>query len=139
MPIYTFDCLTKLGGCGHQFETFLYMSDIPHKYPNICPQCKKINTITRNFAEDLPTNQVVKGDTEIKVGHLAKRNTERFSEDEKEAIYRKNNAYKFTAPDRDLPNGMQYIGEPGKREPSLKQHKKDPKRKRKTNERKKTN
>lgn len=110
------------------------MSDIPNGYPKSCPICHA-NTIERNFEEDLPTNQIVKGDTEIKVGHLAKRNTERFSEDEKEAIYRKNNAYKFAPPDRDLPAGMEYIGEPGKREPSLKQMKKDPK-KRKVNKKK---
>lgn len=111
------------------------MSDVPAGYPKSCPKCDISNTIRRNFEEDLPVNQIIKGDSEIKIGHLAQRNTEKFSEDEKQAIYRKNNAYKFAAPDRDLPKGMSYIGEPGKREPELKQNKKDP---RKPKTRKKT-
>ena len=70
-----------------------------------CPQCESSN-IARDFSADLPTSTVVKADTEIKLGHLAHRNTERMSNDEKMALALKNNAYKYEGEDKDLPTGM---------------------------------
>jgi hypothetical protein len=62
-----------------------------------CPKCKR-NTLVRNLQADLPNGSVVKGESELTVGELARRNSERFSEDYKEHLHNKNNAYRDNPP-----------------------------------------
>lgn len=82
---------------------------------HLCEMCgSKCN---RDYIEDLTTlNTSVKlGDNELKtLGHLAQRNTERMSEDQKNELYRKHNSYKEDAQDKPLPKGMSRVKKPPK-------------------------
>lgn len=89
MPTYSFHCET----CNNDFDLFMTIS--AYQMPAECPECKA-NKIVRSYVP--PTGCVKKGDDEITVGHLAHRNTERMSEDRKESIYVKNNAYRENPP-----------------------------------------
>jgi hypothetical protein len=62
-----------------------------------CPLCKK-GIGQRDYQSDLPAASVKKGDNEITLGHLASRNTERMSDDQKESIHVKNHAYMENPP-----------------------------------------
>lgn len=102
MPTYTYQC----SECSNVFELFSTISDYKDTVPCTNCSCKKS---FRLLAEDALTlnGSVRLGDDEVKtLGHLAKRNTERMSEDEKQAIWAKNNAYKETPSDKPLPKGM---------------------------------
>jgi hypothetical protein len=53
--------------------------------------------------------------SEIKtLGHLAHRNAETMSEDQKNELYRKHNSYKEVVPDKPLPKGMNRVNKPKK-------------------------
>jgi hypothetical protein len=52
-------------------------------------------------------SSVIKSDSELKtLGDLANRNRDRMSEDQKQSLYEKHNAYKEQGPTQDLPKGM---------------------------------
>ncbi len=126
MPEYTFKC--EADGCGQIFPIFMSIKDYTDQ--QLCPKCNNLGV--RLYVVDLPTTNVTKGDSELKVGHLAKRNSERLSSDEKAFLTEKHNAYKYTEPTKDLPKGMTRIDKK-KPKASTKQFKKDPKRKSRKN------
>lgn len=58
---------------------------------------------------------VRKADSELKtIGDLAKRNTDRMSEDQKVHLYHKHNSYKDEASTKELPKGMSRMKKPPK-------------------------
>lgn len=82
---------------------------------HLCDMCG--NRCHRNYMEDLSTlNTSIKlGDNDLKtLGHLAQRNTDRMSEDQKSELYRKHNSYKEEVSDKSLPKGMNRIKKPPK-------------------------
>lgn len=108
MPTYTF-CCEK---CKRKFEVFSTIQNYKDTQP--CDKCGKL--ATRSYEDDLLSiNTSIKlADSEIKtLDHLAKRNSEKFSEDEKHHLYVKHNSYKegfdSTKP---LPEGMNRIKKP---------------------------
>ena len=102
MPTYTFKC----DSCDHQFEKFMTMAKYTDR--QVCPNCKKIKPVHRDYSADtLMSATVTLSDDQLKLGHLAKRNGERMSADEKAHLHRKHNEYKYNKKaTRDLPNGM---------------------------------
>lgn len=69
------------------------------------------------IADDVLTQNasVKKSDNELKtIGDLARRNSDRMSDDEKIHLYQKHNAYKFDDPTKELPKGMNRIKKPKK-------------------------
>ena len=94
------------------------------------PPCLKCNNLMNRDPDDFKHlfGYVKKGDGEIKLGHLAARNTERTSKDEQTALNIKHNEYKYKEPEHDLPKGMKRLGNPIDRTIPTKQRKKDPKR-----------
>lgn len=107
MPTYTFLCEK----CKETFDTLSSIGAYTGKAK--CPHCKKVST-TRDYKTDLPNGFVPLSDDQITVGHLAHRNGERYSDDQKEAIRRKVNAYKEGSPERELPKGMNRMRKNGK-------------------------
>lgn len=110
MPTYTYDCLD----CKSSFELFSYIKDY-QEYPK-CINCgsKKTN---RSYVSDVSTQSscIKKSDSELKtLGDLAKRNSDRFSNDEKAYLYHKHNSYKQEQSDKKLPAGMSRIEKPQK-------------------------
>lgn len=101
MPSYTFLCIE----CKKKFEIFLTFAQYSDKQQ--CPLCNRENT-HRSYVDDLASisGSVVKSDTELKLGDLANRNRDRLSQDEKDHIYHKNNAYKDQDLVKSLPKGM---------------------------------
>ena len=126
MPNYTFQCDKESGGCGHQFELFMYMCD--YNLNQICPQCHKSKHIIRNYQADQPSTTIKLSDDKIKLGHLAHRNSERFSDDEKAHLEYKHNKYKYEKEGGELPRGMKHLGFANDRKISQQQNTK-PKRK----------
>jgi hypothetical protein len=59
---------------------------------------------------------VRKSDSELKtIGDLARRNSDKFSEDEKHHLYQKHNSYKYDTNEmKNLPSGMTRINKPNK-------------------------
>lgn len=111
MPEYTYKCEE----CNSTFAVVCSISEYKD-HPKCCCGSKKT---TRKYAEDCLTinGSVRLGDNELKtLGDLAKRNTERMSDDEKQAIWAKNNAYKENPPDKPLPKGMSRL----KKQPKMK-------------------
>lgn len=100
MPLYSYIC-TK---CKYKFEKISTMIN----YKNIlrCPKCRCKST--RDICKDIPSilTSIVDGDSNIKLGHLAKRNTDRMSNDEKNYLNYKHNEYKYKTPEHELPSGM---------------------------------
>ena len=131
MPEYTFLCDKDNGGCGHGFSIVVSMTE--YKDEQTCPACKKAKGVRRCLEADLPTlnTSVRKGDHQITVGELAKRNNTRLSSDEKAHLTYEQNKYKYEEPTRELPDGMSRMGSPKDRIATKKQRTRDPKRKRK--------
>ena len=101
MPEYTYYCHF----CRENFERFYTLQDYTDTVK--CSVCE--NVCSRNYSIDMPTiNQSVKlATSEIKtLGHLAQRNTETMSQDQKDDLYRKHNSYKEDATEKPLPKGM---------------------------------
>ena len=122
MPIYTFKCDKELNGCGHTFEVVMSISQ--YKSKQMCPKCRKSKSVIRDYQEDAPRSNVILSDDELKLGHLAQRNTERFSNDKKEELNRKHNAYReSTEGVENLPG--EWLGPKGKRKIPTKQRTKD--------------
>lgn len=102
MPTYSFIC----NSCKKDFEIFFYIKD--YKENAGCKYCKSTNTI-RNYIKDVSTqsSSVKKSDSELKtLGDLAKRNSDRMSNDHKTYLYNKHNSYKENSPQTELPKGM---------------------------------
>ena len=70
-----------------------------------CPKCNS-NKVLRDLYEDFPRVSVRLGDKEIKLGHLAQRNTDRISKDEKTYLNYEHNKYRYEEPTKELPRGM---------------------------------
>lgn len=90
MPNYSYICQN----CDHSFEQFFHLKDYTGKTIK-CVKCGKKKAV-RDFMTDALTQSrsVKKSDTEITLGHLAHRNTEKMSEDEKRSLYYKHNSYR---------------------------------------------
>ena len=79
-----------------------------------CPSCKSKDTY-RLYRDDLSTLNcsVKKGDNELKtLGDLANRNRDRMSDDQRNSLDHKHNAYKDNKPAKELPTGMSRIEKP---------------------------
>lgn len=99
MPSYSYICTNKK--CKFKFSVFKHMSE--YERQERCPKCSH-EECCRDYQEDLPVASVKKGDNEITLGHLASRNTERMSDDQKEAIHVKNHAYMENPPPYKAPS-----------------------------------
>jgi putative FmdB family regulatory protein len=102
MPCYTYLC----SKCENKFEIVCSIRE--YKENVKCESCGSKNT-SRCYHDDLSTlnTSVRLSDSEIKtIGHLANRNSERMSDDQKIALYKKHNSYKDEAPKKELPSGM---------------------------------
>lgn len=110
MPNYTYGC----DSCGNEFEIFSYIKD--YQSNPICPQCKAKSH--RLYVVDVLTQSasVKKSDSELKtLGDLAKRNSDRMSDDQKISLYQKHNSYKEEKIEtKPLPSGMSYKKKPPK-------------------------
>ncbi len=102
MPIYTFKC----SGCRHQFEIIMSMKKYTTNH--LCPKCKS-EEVGRDYMEDQLISTIKLSDDQLKLGHLAKRNTERLSNDEKAHLDHKHNEYKYNKKGGELPKGMKHI------------------------------
>lgn len=110
MPSYTYKC----ADCNSKIE--IVCSIRQYKESIVCESCGSSNT-HRSYKDDMGTiNCSVKlATSEIKtLGHLAHRNSETMSEDQKNELYRKHNSYKEEVPDKPLPKGMSRIKKPPK-------------------------
>ena len=103
MPIYTFKCDKDKDGCGYDFE--LVMSMKSYTPSQVCPKCKSEN-VHRNYQFDNSTSIMKLSDEQLKLEHLAKRNGERLSTDEKAHLDYKHNEYKYNKKGGVLPEGV---------------------------------
>lgn len=120
MPEYTYFC----DKCKQNFSLVVSLKD--YKEEIQCDKCRSL--CSRDYGVDLPTIQgsIKLAASEIKtLGHLAQRNTETMSQDQKDELYRKHNSYKEDAPEKPLPKGMkrlkkqpkiQWTAEPNKKQ-----------------------
>ena len=109
MPAYTFFC----DSCQKRFEIICSIKEYTDKKP--CEFCNSKKSTYRLYVEDLASlnTSVNKADNELKtVGDLAKRNTDRMSDDEKNHLKNKHNSYKENKPDDPLPSGMSRMNRP---------------------------
>lgn len=109
MPAYTFFC----DSCNKRYEVVCSIRDYHDKLP--CEYCNSNKSCYRLYTEDaLSINTSVKKlDSELKtVGDLAKRNTDRMSDDQKEHLRQKHNSYKDNKEDKPLPTGMSRLKRP---------------------------
>lgn len=96
MPEYTFQCDQEDNGCGHIFSIVCPISKYSPKQK--CPQCKKTKPVHREYLLDNLTGNIIKGDEQITLGHLADRNRSRYSHDQKLAMYQENTRYLWDKP-----------------------------------------
>lgn len=104
MPEYSYIC----SKCNLRFSLISSISQyVEH------PKCNKCQSLCyRNYGVDLITlnASVKKSDNELKtIGDLAKRNSDRMSEDQKHALYLKHNSYKDEQDLKPLPTGMSRV------------------------------
>ena len=111
---YTYECDVDKGGCS-KILTF-NQERATYKPKKRCPHCQsKKHTLIRRLDLDLGSAQVKLADSEItKLGHLAARNNEKFSDDYKQHLIKKNNSYKENTLEPKLPSGMTHIKRPEK-------------------------
>lgn len=105
MPTYSYKC----NKCNAEFELFFFIKDYREK-PR-CESCKSTDT-ERSYTKDVLTQSasVKKSDSELKtLGDLAKRNSDRMSDDEKISLHQKHNSYREDGPQKELPRGMSRI------------------------------
>lgn len=110
MPTYTYECQD----CECVFELFSSIKD--YKESPKCLHCNSKKT-SRMLSHDALTlnSSVKKSDTELKtIGDLANRNRDRMSNDEKNALHKKHNAYKEEQSEKTLPSGMSRMKKPPK-------------------------
>jgi len=109
MPEYSYIC----ENCSTKFSLVSSIRNYCDKVK--CSNCKKL--AIRDYETDLTTlnTSVRLSNSEIKtLGHLAHRNTETMSEDQRNELYRKHNAYKETSSEKPLPKGMNRVKKPPK-------------------------
>lgn len=109
MPEYSYICYE----CNHTFSIIKSIKD--YKEQVRCTNCKKI--CSRNYSEDLAnlSTSVKLANSELKtLGHLAHRNTETMSEDQRNELCIKHNSYKEEVSEKVLPKGMSRIKKPPK-------------------------
>lgn len=109
MPEYTYYC----SECDDKFTIVTSISS--YKEKEVCEICHSL--CDRSYEDDLLTlnASVKKSDSELKtIGDLARRNTDRFSDDQKAHLYQKHNAYKDEQSQKALPKGMSRIKKPPK-------------------------
>lgn len=110
MPEYTYLC----NSCCNKFSIVCSIRD--YKESVKCSSCKS-NSTNRSYEDDLSTisTTIKLSSSEIKtLGHLAHRNSETMSEDQKNELYRKHNSYKEVVSDKPLPQGMNRMKKPKK-------------------------
>lgn len=109
MPNYSYIC----DKCHNEFELFFYIKDYD-EHPK-CTTCKSTQT-SRLYTRDVSTlsTSIKKNDSELKtIGDLAKRNSDKMSEDQKEHLRIKHNKYKDNKTESaPLPKGMTYTNKP---------------------------
>lgn len=108
MPTYSYIC----DKCNHEFELFFHIREYTEN-----PKCAKCNSkkTHRCYMKDIESQHmsVKKADSELKtLGDLANRNRDRMSEDQKNALYKKHNAYKEEESTKELPTGMSRMKKP---------------------------
>jgi putative FmdB family regulatory protein len=111
MPSYSYFCEK----CKEKFEIVCSIKDYTPQAK--CGSCNRSNNVYRLYREDLLTlnASVKKSDSELKtIGDLAARNTDRMSDDQKQALYAKHNDYKEKPSQKELPKGMSRINKPKK-------------------------
>ena len=119
MPEYSYVCdkehrqWNNNTGCGHEFTIICPVSQYISS-PE-CPECNRSDAVVRDYREDNVNIGVTLGDTEITVGHMAKRNTDTLSTDQKISIYNKNNDYRFQESKVKLGKNMKSYGKLGER------------------------
>lgn len=104
MPEYSYIC----AHCNNSFSLF-FTIDLYEPNPR-CNKCK--HQCCRDYETDLVTlnTSVKKSDCELKtIGDLAKRNSDRMSDDQKHALYMKHNSYKDEKDLKPLPSGMSRV------------------------------
>jgi hypothetical protein len=109
MPEYSYRC----DDCEITFSIVCSIRE--YQDMHLCDKCG--SKCSRDYLEDLSTlNASVKlGDNELKtLGHLAQRNTDRMSDDQRNELYIKHNSYKEDIPEKTLPKGMSRIKKPPK-------------------------
>ena len=105
MPVYSYLCPS----CG-PFELHSSIRDYKEQV-----KCEKCGTKSnRQLLTDASTVIGIGDSSPKTVGAIADKNADKMSEDEKAAIYKKNNAYK-EGPDKPLPEGMTRIKRPSER------------------------
>lgn len=110
MPAYTYKC----NSCNKKFE--IVCSIRLYKEHEECEFCKSKDT-HRSYSDDMMSlsTSIKKSDSELRtLGDLAKRNSDRMSEDEKASLHKKHNYYKDNKPDAPLPKGMSRVKKPPK-------------------------
>lgn len=110
MPIYTFYC----DKCQRSFEHVSSISSYREEDVR-CDLCngKKISRSYVDDARTIVSGSVKKSDSELKtLGDLAKRNTDRMSNDQKEELKFKHNKYKEEKSVKTLPKGMSRMNKP---------------------------
>jgi hypothetical protein len=123
MPEYTYNC----DKCDRVFTIICSISQYQDNV--LCTKCN--NQCIRAYNIDMPTIQgaIKLAASEIKtLGHLAQRNTETMTQDQKDELYRKHNSYKENAPEKPLPKGMKRLKKQNKiqwtEQPVVKQRRK---------------
>jgi len=105
MPEYTFVCEE----CESFFTVVCSISQYTDKQQ--CEKCKS-DKVYRSYQHDLAnmSGSVIKSDSELKtLGDLANRNRDRMSDDHKQALFKKHNAYRDNPPEMPLPKNMKRI------------------------------
>jgi putative FmdB family regulatory protein len=108
MPEYSYAC----DNCSFKFSLICPIRE--YKEIATCPKCKK-NKTYRLYHEDLAnlSTSIKLADNELKtIGHLAQRNSEKLSDDHKDFLNKKHNAYRENQSDAPLPQGMSRIKKP---------------------------
>jgi putative FmdB family regulatory protein len=110
MPEYTYLC----NSCNEKFSLVCSIAKYEEKAE--CQFCKSKNT-ERSYRDDLlGLNTSIKlSDNELKtIGDLANRNAEKMSDDHKQHLHEKHNAYRDKE-ENPLPKGMSRMKKPTKR------------------------
>ena len=125
MPEYSYVCYK----CKKGFSVIASFSN--YKAQETCPVCNLAGHVQRDLEIDWDSlvGSVIRGDDEITLGELAKRNSARLSNDEKAALTHKHRTEgKETVEQARQRTGLDFYGEQGSRKPSDTQRKSDPRR-----------
>ena len=104
MPLYSYIC----NACDGFFEIVCSYADYDKNKDKVkCPACQS-KKVERDINDVASLNtSVKKSDNELKtIGDLARRNTDKMSEDQKASLYAKHNSYKEQPNNKPLPKGM---------------------------------